>query len=491
MAPLGIEFDGKAQPQSATSPKDKNDGWWISLVLRWALLFSVATAYFILFLGNWGLWWSGLFAPGSASRDLLALPERLTAPYWHGAQTAMQWFGAHFFGLRLRGGQFSSLAVDIVGYFPPAFVWTIFDRGKRSNAVLREIVYLVVRFSLATGMFLYGSVKVIGQQGIPQPAPLDWFRPLGEIPAGQVMWTWLGYSPVFHFFAGMNESIGAILLLFRRTTLLAALLILPTMVYVAAMDVTFNVGPAASAALFGAGALYLMGRERQRLARVFLLAEPTAPTPRKKLSSSTRLAVAGRMLWVLVVSFALWSFPLSEVRERLDMGASLSPLCGAYRVKRFVSNGHVLPEDAADPTRWRDVSINWFGDFVRIRRMDGAEMLWSLEPGDPYRFLVATGHGYRYGDYGKVLAKTASAQGQLKFKALPNYGGPSTASGQDEYFGALAKANPRSDEFYTLNYVRNDDELSLQGRVDGADISVDLHKIDGNSLPFVRSRELR
>jgi hypothetical protein len=474
----------------AKSKSEANDGWWISLAIRWTLLLVLGHAYVLLFTGNWGLWWNGLFAPGTASAHLLQSPLRFVQPYWHIVRTVLNWFATLVLRPGSQKGPFWGLLIDFLGYIPLAFLWTTFDRSRKRNAVLKEILYFLVRIWLATGMFLYGGDKVIDHQGVPQPASLDWSRPLGEIPTGEVMWIWLGYSPVFQFFAGLNETTGAVLLLFRRTTLLGALLVLPVMFYVATMDATFHVGPAAEALLYGMGALYLLARERQRLGRVFLHAKPTTPSAPRNVWTSPRLVLAGRTLWIVAAAYALLTYPLSELRETIDFGTGQSPLSGSYRVEHFLSDGRVLPEDAADPTRWRQVSIARFGDFVRIRRMDDVEMLWSLDPGDPYRFLVPTGHGYRFGAYAKLLTKTTAPEGQLRFKAIPNYGGPTAGGGQDDYFGALSRAKPENDEFYTLHYARNADGLSLQGRVDGEDLAVDLRKVENNRFPFFQTREL-
>jgi hypothetical protein len=475
--------DTRREKRNGMSTEEKKDGWWTSLALRWGVLFLVNEAYWLFYAGNWGLWWARFNSPGSIYARLLQLQHKFVVPYWNGVGIVLGWLGTHASGLQIPRGQFRNLVIDILGAIPLALIWTIFDRRKRSNAVLSEVLYLGVRCWLATGMFLYGSVKVIGQQGIPQPAPLDWIRPLGEISTGQLMWTWLGYSPIFHFFAGMNETLGAILLLFRRTTLLGAFLILPAMAFVTMLDLTFQVGPWSGALVYGAGALYLIGRERRRLAGIFFFAKPTAPAPRKKVWASPRLALVVRGLWVLVVVFGIWSYPFSTFKEMMDIGRRQSPLCGVYRVERFVVDGRELPEEAADPVRWREVAINWFGDFVRVRRMDEAEMLWSLS-GDPYRFLVASGHGYHYGDYGKLLAKTDGTQGQLKYKTLPNYrspkGGPLPPPGEPNSI-----RNYSSAPFFTVNYVRKDpDNLSLQGNINGMEISADLRRIDNSFLLF-------
>jgi hypothetical protein len=489
-----VGLQGTGMPGTGVPGEKRNDGWWISLVLRSVVLFCVSDFYGALFTDNWGLWWSGIFAPGSASRRFLLWPARLEAPYWHSVNAALHWLATHPFRSLIHAGGFSGLfwglAAGFLGYIPLAFLWTIFDRRKRSNVVLSEVIYHAVRYLLATVMFLYGASKVFGHQGIPQPAPLGWFRPLGDISTGQLMWTWLGYSPIFQFFAGLNETLGAILLLFRRTTLLGALLILPVMAFVTALDTTFHVGPAGAALLFGIGALYLILREWRRLARVFLLGKPTVAPPRKKLWTSRRLTLIGRGVWAVLVAYSLWSYVLPVLRQNADIGGRQSPLCGAYRVERFVKDGRVFPEDGTDLTRWRDVSINRFGDFIRIRTMDDAEWLWSAYPGDPYRFLVASGHGYRYGDFGQLLARTAGTQEQLRFKALPNFRSPdATPINAGVTRSAASMSHYSSGRFFTVNIVRQDaGHVLLQGQIDGADISADLVRIKNNDFEFFRTR---
>jgi len=448
-------FSGGQHPSETEKPPEKrNDAWWSSFALRWALLFSLFNYYD-------PLRWLQLNRPGT-----------------HIA--SVSWLAAHIFGLQIPPG-FWELSADALGVIPFAFIWTIFDRRNRINRVLRELLHLMVRYSLAAGMIQYGADKVIGDQGTPQPAPLEWIRPLGEISTREFMWTWLGYSPSFQFFAGVNESLGGLLLFFRRTTLLGALLVLPVTIYVTVLDLTFNVGPvAARATFFAVAAFYLVAREWRRLARVFVFRKPTAPPLQTRLWSSRRLALARRGLWIVVVAVIFRTYVVRHFRENADIGQTPSALYGAYRVERFVQDGRVLPAEASDAERWREVAINWFGDYVRIRRMDDAELLWSAYPGYSYRFGSANGSVYEYGDYRKVVAKTAGLQGQLRFRELPDFRSPHP----------VPAGGSRANQFFTINFVRDaSGHLSFQGRIDGAEISADLLRINDRSFEFLKSRE--
>jgi hypothetical protein len=459
-----------SEPSTSKASPEVNDGWWTGLGLRWGLIFSLAESYRLYLGGNWGLRWAHLFDDWLFW--ILVTPGSIGAPYWRSVGVALTWL--YSVGLPNPGNGYRPVLVSVLGSVPPALIWMFWNRRRPRNETLREVLSLAVRYSLAIAMILYGSSKVLGRQGFPQPNPLEWIRPLGEISTGQLMWTWLGYSGAFQFFAGVNELVGGILLLFRRTTLLGALLVLPVMIYVTALDVTFEVGPRVYAALFAAWAFYLVAIEWRRLAAVFIFGQPTAPPPPRTVWTSPRLIVAGRGIWVLTVAFALWSYPYAMYKELADVGGRMSPLCGAYVVERFEIDGRVVPTQTAPATRWREVAISWYGDYVRVRRMDDAELLWAADPGDAYRFMVTSGHDYRFGDYAKLLAKTADVRTALRFRELPNVRAPE---------------GPRSQEFFSVTLTRSAADLvRLQGRIDGADISADLHRVDGRSVAFYQSR---
>jgi hypothetical protein len=55
-------------------------------------------------------------------------------------------------------------------------------------------------------------------------------RPIGSLNGYQLTWFYFGYSRVYACILGLTQVTGATLLLFRKTTLLAGLIMLPVMV---------------------------------------------------------------------------------------------------------------------------------------------------------------------------------------------------------------------------------------------------------------------
>ena len=83
-----------------------------------------------------------------------------------------------------------------------------------------------VRYYLSLSMMPYAISKIMQTQFVLLPFSF-WQKPLETLSGKSITWAFFGYSPWFQILLGILEFIPAILLLFRRTTLLGAILLLP------------------------------------------------------------------------------------------------------------------------------------------------------------------------------------------------------------------------------------------------------------------------
>ena len=91
----------------------------------------------------------------------------------------------------------------------------------------RKDLYLgIARYSLGLWMLTYAITKILRTQFVVLPFAV-WERTLESLSGKNIAWAFLGYSPWFQILLGVLEFIPSILLLFRRTTLLGAILLLP------------------------------------------------------------------------------------------------------------------------------------------------------------------------------------------------------------------------------------------------------------------------
>jgi hypothetical protein len=108
--------------------------------------------------------------------------------------------------------------------FVAAVVWSILDRHRPNYNSLYPWVRLAVRFTLAFTMLSYGFAKVFPLQFGTQPSMLKLTESVGELSPMGILWTMMSASIPYTVFCGLVEVMGGLLLLFRRTLTLGALM---------------------------------------------------------------------------------------------------------------------------------------------------------------------------------------------------------------------------------------------------------------------------
>lgn len=92
----------------------------------------------------------------------------------------------------------------------------------------KKHLYLgITRYLLGIIMLPYALTKILKTQFVLTGFTLTQLQSLEALPGTTLAWAFLGHSPWFQILLGFLELIPAILLLFRRTTLLGATLMLP------------------------------------------------------------------------------------------------------------------------------------------------------------------------------------------------------------------------------------------------------------------------
>lgn len=92
----------------------------------------------------------------------------------------------------------------------------------------KKHLYLgIARYVLGLGMFPYGLTKIFRTQFVLTGFTWAQSQSIENMPGTTLAWAFLGHSAWFQILLGFLELIPALLLLFRRTTLLGATLMLP------------------------------------------------------------------------------------------------------------------------------------------------------------------------------------------------------------------------------------------------------------------------
>ncbi|WKN45015.1 DoxX family protein [Tunicatimonas pelagia] len=97
----------------------------------------------------------------------------------------------------------------------------------------------IIRYILGLAMLPYALTKLFRTQFIVLPFH-EWSEPLERISGVTLTWAFLGYSKWFTVLLGVLELVPAILLLFRKTRLLGAILLLPVVLNVFLINIALD-----------------------------------------------------------------------------------------------------------------------------------------------------------------------------------------------------------------------------------------------------------
>jgi len=332
-----------------------------------------------------------------------------------------------------------------------AAIWALLDRKRPDYRTLHEWLRIYVRYALGFTMLGYGMDKVFALQfntSLPGPGRLA--EPLGNYSPFALMWTFMAYSKPYTIFAGAGEVIGGVLLLFRRTTTLGAIIIFGVMANVLALDASYGVGLKVLVSLYLLLAIFLLVPDLTRLMNFFVLNRPApaanleGPIP-KDWMKKPRL-----VLHIALVVFALYFFAgpgLQGPRERGNRPES--PFYGLYQVEAFTQNGMPVARNDAN---WRRVIFEAKGDMT-VLTMDDSMHYYGADVDDATNAVTISG------EYPEMRSRS---QGRLDFDSVSHL--------------------PNS----VLTYSRPDpDHLEFRGNLAGDPVVIDMRRVDTSKFTLV------
>src|SRR5262249_42671744 len=126
-----------------------------------------------------------------------------------------------------------------------------------------------LRYLSAFLLFTYGLSKLLGRQfSLPPEIAL---RPVGSLTGYQLAWFYYSYSHTYAVILGLIQLAGGALLLFRKTALMGAALMLPVMTNILMINVFFHIawGALCTSVFIFASMLGVLGQQRHALVGVF------------------------------------------------------------------------------------------------------------------------------------------------------------------------------------------------------------------------------
>src|ERR1700691_86671 len=268
----------------STPAADASERWSLSRRILFRLAFMYLNFYCWPYAGKSNLFDAiPNFGMGSMNDDdALGLTKLAEAPW----RALCPWVAVHVFHLHGAVTQYhptgsGDTTLDYVLVFCfaaiaafAAMVWSLLDRRRPNYRALYAWLRLLVRFTLAFTMLSYGFAKVYPLQ-FPPPFLARLTETYGESSPMGILWTFMGASTAYTRFCGLAEVSAGLLLLFRRTTTVDALVAAGAMLNVAALNFCYDVPVKLYSLHLILMSLFLLIPDAAALMRFFLLHQPS------------------------------------------------------------------------------------------------------------------------------------------------------------------------------------------------------------------------
>lgn len=292
---------------------------------------------------------------------LTALPklEWLAEPLGKPIEWLTQWFAQAVFDLSGppafngsgdRTFDYVQLLLFVILGAIGALVWSALAR-RRSYPRLAAAAHVVLRYYVAYAMLVYGFAKIFRLQ-FSDLSPFELRTTVGEISPMGLLWRFMGYSAPYTVFGGLCEAVPGVLLLWRRTAAIGAVMVIAVMTNVVMLNFSYDV----SVKLYSMQLLIMAGLialpDARRLLAAGLGRATTEVAPRVRMSARReRVRWIAKAIFLLGLAGNVVLSPGSRSDDRPE-------LYGNWVVDTLTADGVEHPPLASDPVRWQSVAFS-------------------------------------------------------------------------------------------------------------------------------------
>jgi hypothetical protein len=303
------------------------------------------------------------FVPGSSS---------ITARVAQAWMRVLPWFATHLFHLSgpavmvYKPSGTGDKTLDYVMHLAfvllaaiAALIWSVADSRRPNYTALDSWLRLGIRYILVYWMLGFGLNKVIPLQFVP-PNLSALLTPIGQLSLRNLYWTLTGASPGYVIFMGAAELLAGALLLFKRTSVLGALVTTGVLSNVVAVNLGYDVGVKLFSSHLLIMAIFLLAPHLRTLADFFVFQKPAGLRDMDPFESKPRWIRLGAMIAkIVLISVYVVTTTATDWKNyrRWQSFAWDTPVYGIYGVDGFVRNGVDVPPLATDASRWRKLVL--------------------------------------------------------------------------------------------------------------------------------------
>lgn len=247
-------------------------------------------------------------------------------------------------------------------------LWSVADRRRKHYARLWAIFFIMLRHYLGFFMLTYGLAKVFPVQ-FGELSLMRLLQTYGESSPMGLLWTFMAASPAYGMFTGFGEVLAGLLLLFRRTALAGACVVVAIMANVVMLNFCYDVPVKLFSSHLLLIAFIIIAPDFTRVLSFFT--NRAVPAGDSFPLFTTPLLRKLRIIMKCVVCAAVVAGVVTYEYLYVNKKPAASPLYGFYDTDVFVHNTDTLAPWDADDVRWKNLIIDDAESFT-INYMDNS-----------------------------------------------------------------------------------------------------------------------
>ncbi|NRB51305.1 MAG: hypothetical protein HRU41_26775 [Saprospiraceae bacterium] len=290
-------------------------------------------------------------------------------------------------------------------------IWSSIDYKRKSYPWLKKLLITYTRYYVALIILSYGLFKIVPVQ-FSEPSQSILLQTYGESSPMRLLWTFMGYSTTYQIFGGVAEAIGAVFLLFRRTTLLGALILVGVLTNVVLMNYCFDVPVKLASTHYLIFSIGLVAIYSRPLIQLFFLNQSTNPMEQSPLFEKRKLRLAAVIIKIALIGFAVYPQLTVAITYLQENETTTEPnsMTGVYDVYDYRNSNYADTLDSNYTEYWHRMVITngYNSNILKVNKVSGEKLKYQIKIDTIDRKL--TGH----------LAADSTQQLRLNYRTMPN-----------------------------------------------------------------------
>jgi len=326
--------------------------------------------------------------------------------------SGLDFFGRTFFGSPLNG--YATWVITFLVSVATGLIWTVIDKRRKPEPKEYNRLYywlrVLVRYRAGIGIIGFGFTKLLPTQ-MPYPSFGLLNTDFGDFTLQKIYWLSIGIVPWYQVFAGVVELAAGILLFFRGTTTLGAILLFGALGDIVYVNFAYDGGVHVYSTYFVLLAAFLIANDVPRLYNLLVLERFTVPFNYYPAFTKTwQKVVRYGLKSVVIAVFCFFLLYLQYINFKYDpykqpATAGLKELRGNYNVTEFRINNQEIAYSPEDTVRWQWATFeNWTSLTFKVNK--------------PHPLDLSNGGGSPMRDLERTFELTGTAGGQRVYHYL-------------------------------------------------------------------------